>query len=58
MKWWCYNCHPAAITRRIVHIQMRKRTLQFDTGRRQLDDHLIWFWIGPHDEYERLLRDL
>ena len=25
---------------------------------RQLDDTLIWFWIGPHDEYERLLRDL
>jgi hypothetical protein len=25
---------------------------------RQLDDKLIWFWIGPHDEYERLLRDL
>ena len=25
---------------------------------RQLDDNLIWFWIGPHDEYERLLRDL
>ena len=22
---------------------------------RQLDDNLIWFWIGPHDEYERLL---
>lgn len=25
---------------------------------RQLDDNLIWFWIGPHDEYERLLRAL
>jgi hypothetical protein len=25
---------------------------------RQLDDNLIWFWIGPHDEYERLLRGL
>jgi len=25
---------------------------------RQLDDNLIWFWIGPHDEYERLLREL
>jgi hypothetical protein len=19
------------------------------------DDTMIWFWIGPHDEYERLL---
>ena len=25
---------------------------------RQFDDNLIWFWIGPHDEYERLLRAL
>ena len=25
---------------------------------RQLDDNLISFWIGPHDEYERLLREL
>jgi hypothetical protein len=22
------------------------------------DDRYLWFWIGPHDEYERLLRDL
>jgi hypothetical protein len=25
---------------------------------RQLDDNLIWFWIGPHDEYERIIREL
>jgi len=25
---------------------------------RRLDNNLIWFWIGPHDEYERLLREL
>jgi hypothetical protein len=25
---------------------------------RQVDDNLIWFWIGPHDEYVRLLREL
>jgi len=24
---------------------------------RQLDDNLIRFWIGSHDEYERLLRN-
>jgi hypothetical protein len=22
------------------------------------DDRCLWFWIGPHDEYERLLRNL
>lgn len=21
-----------------------------------VEDHAEWFWIGPHDEYERLLR--
>jgi hypothetical protein len=20
------------------------------------DDELTWFWIGPHDEYERILK--
>jgi hypothetical protein len=25
---------------------------------KQSDDNLIWFWIGSHDEYERLLREL
>lgn len=22
----------------------------------QLDDAVVWFWIGDHDEYDRLLR--
>ena len=22
------------------------------------DDGMVWFWIGPHDEYERLLDQL
>ena len=22
------------------------------------DDTLVWFWIGPHDEYDRLLSQL
>lgn len=21
-------------------------------------DTIVWFWIGPHDEYERLLRSM
>ena len=23
-----------------------------------IDGTYVWFWIGPHDEYERLLRSL
>jgi hypothetical protein len=22
------------------------------------NDTMIWFWVGPHDEYERLLKQL
>ena len=22
------------------------------------DDEIVWFWIGPHDEYDRLLKQL
>ena len=22
------------------------------------DDTIVWFWIGPHDEYERILKGL
>jgi len=25
---------------------------------RQLGDNLIWFWIGSHDDYERLLKEI
>ncbi|HTA95361.1 MAG TPA: hypothetical protein VK769_04485 [Verrucomicrobiae bacterium] len=25
---------------------------------REHEGTFYWFWIGPHDEYERLLRDL
>jgi hypothetical protein len=23
---------------------------------RRYDDLLVWFWIGPHDEYDRLIK--
>lgn len=22
------------------------------------DDAIVWFWIGPHDEYERILKGI
>lgn len=27
-------------------------------GERQADDTVVWFWIGSHGEYDRLLRRL
>ena len=33
-----------------VRVGLEYRALAFDRG-----THLTWFWIGPHDEYERLI---
>ena len=33
-----------------VRVGLEFRALAFDRG-----THLTWFWIGPHDEYERLI---
>jgi hypothetical protein len=34
-----------------VRVGRRYRALGLDKS-----EGVIWFWIGPHDEYERLLR--
>lgn len=33
-----------------VRVGLEHRALAFDLG-----EHLVWFWIGPHDEYDRLI---
>ena len=33
-----------------VRVGLEYRALAFDRG-----THLTWLWIGPHDEYERLI---
>ena len=33
-----------------VRVGLEHRALAFDRG-----THLTWYWIGPHDEYERLI---
>lgn len=33
-----------------VRVGLEHRALAFDRG-----SHLVWFWIGSHDEYERLI---
>jgi hypothetical protein len=27
-------------------------------GVHSASDEIVWFWIGPHDEYEKLLKAL
>ena len=33
-----------------ARVGLEHRALAFD-----LDGHFVWFWIGPHDEYDRLI---
>lgn len=33
-----------------VRVGLEHRALAFDFG-----EHLVWFWIGPHDDYDRLI---
>jgi len=33
-----------------VRVGLEHRALAFDLG-----EYLVWFWIGQHDEYERLI---
>ncbi|WIG58279.1 MAG: hypothetical protein OJF49_001024 [Ktedonobacterales bacterium] len=31
---------------------------QYRVLAKRKSDHMLWFWIGPHDEYEKLLSHL
>ncbi|MBM3133069.1 MAG: hypothetical protein FJZ95_08580 [Chloroflexi bacterium] len=37
----------------IVRVGLKYRAVAVEDG-----EDLVWFWIGPHPEYERLLRTL
>jgi hypothetical protein len=49
--------HPSLHFKRIsptvysVRIGLDYRAL----GRREADDLIVWFWIGPHSEYDQLV---
>lgn len=36
---------------RSARVGRQYRSLAVESG-----DDLVWFWIGPHDEYERIIR--
>ena len=49
--------HPSLHFKRVgrlwsVRVGVGYRALAVDT-----DDGPVWFWIGPHAEYDRLIRD-
>lgn len=48
--------HPSLQLKKVGHdlysarVGLDYRALAFDLG-----EHLVWFWIGQHDEYDHLL---
>lgn len=53
--------HPGLRFKR-VHAKLMVYSARIDLNHRALGildgDTIVWFWIGPHDEYERLLRSM
>ncbi len=53
--------HPSLQFKR-VHTKRPVWSVRITEGWRAIgvrdDDTMVWFWIGTHDEYERLLKQL
>lgn len=48
--------HPSLRFKRIASFHSVRVGLRFRALARARDEGAVWFWIGRHDEYERLLR--
>jgi hypothetical protein len=59
---WADNPSHPSLRFRKVHGALPIYSVRIDLDWRAIgtvkDDTMIWFWIGPHDEYERLLSRL
>jgi hypothetical protein len=54
--------HTTEAFRRLVHATLPIYAVRIDRDWRALgivkDATMVWFWIGPHSEYEKLLSKL
>jgi hypothetical protein len=59
---WQINPHARGLYFKRVSERRPIYSVRIDRGYRALgllmDDSILWFWIGSHDEYERLLKQL
>ena len=59
---WQINPHAHGLYFKRVGKQQPIYSVRIGLGYRALgtlvEDAILWFWIGPHDEYERLLKHL
>jgi hypothetical protein len=50
------SLHFKRVSRRTPTYSARVGDDYHALGRREEDDLIVWFWIGTHDEYMRLLK--
>lgn len=59
-KWFSQNPYHPSLHLKKVHPNRPIYSVRISIGYRavgELDGNdIIWFWIGPHTEYEKLLR--
>ncbi|MCU0732348.1 MAG: hypothetical protein MUE84_12290 [Hyphomonas sp.] len=48
--------HPSLRLKKVGAFWSVRVTIDHRALARPIDDGLLWFWIGDHAEYERLLR--
>lgn len=61
-RLWKENPAHPSVQFKLVGKRMPVYSIRVGIGWRALglkvDDAIVWFWIGSHAEYEKLLRDL
>jgi hypothetical protein len=49
------STHPSLQFKKVGRFRSARVGLQFRTLAVEVEDGLLWFWIGDHAEYERLI---
>ncbi len=61
-RLWAENPRHPSLRFKKVHDTLPIFSARVDLDWRAVgvlrDDTMIWFWVGPHDEYEKLLKHL
>ena len=50
--------HPSLRLKRVGAFWSVRVSLGYRAVARWRDDRFVWFWIGPHNQYDRLLKTI